>query len=100
VNRGSGGVPLSRKCLRDRLGVSASEIAQCDSIKGYSLKSKKILGTKAGTYESLKSQPLVSACFITGIKSKLAEKVEPKPLFYVVLCHPISLYKHNKNNSL
>jgi hypothetical protein len=57
------------------LGVSASEIAQCDSIKGYSLKSKKILGTKAGTYESLKSQPLVSACFITGIKSKLAERV-------------------------
>jgi hypothetical protein len=30
----------------------------------------------------------------------LAERVEPKPLFYVVLCHPISLYKHNKNNSL
>ena len=35
-------------------------IAQCDSINGQSFKSKKILGTKAGTYESLKSQPLVS----------------------------------------
>ena len=40
-----------------------------------SFKSKKILGTKAGTYESLKSQPLVSVCFISGIKSKLAERV-------------------------
>ena len=61
-------------------------IAQCDSINGYSLKSKKILGTKAGTYESLKSQLLVSACFITGIKSKLAERVglsdiRPKALY-------------------
>ena len=50
-------------------------IAHCDSINDYSLKSKKILGTIAGTYESLKSQPLVSTCFIKGIKSKLAERV-------------------------
>ena len=60
-------------------------IAQCDSINGYSLKSKKILGTKAGTYESLKSQPLVSACFITGIKSKLAERVSADCMSPIIL---------------
>ena len=34
---------------------------------------EKILGTKAGTYENLKSISLVSICFIKDIKRILAE---------------------------
>ena len=45
---------LGREYQRDKLRVNAREIAQCVFFNGQSFKSKKILGTKAGTYKELK----------------------------------------------